>query len=55
MDSNNNISIEERSKIYELCKQYISGNWEQITPNELTIKPITYVLYSISFELNIKM
>ncbi|CAG2165229.1 unnamed protein product [Oppiella nova] len=32
---------EDREKIYELCKNYLSNRWTEISANDLIIKPIT--------------
>ena len=40
----NTIPVEERQRLYELCKTYLSGKWAEVTANELIIKPVTYVL-----------
>ena len=35
-----NISVEDRLKLYELCKTQLSGDWLQIDENELVVEPI---------------
>ncbi|CAG2162584.1 unnamed protein product [Oppiella nova] len=37
----NTIPVEERQRLYELCKTYLSGKWTEVTANELIIKPVT--------------
>ncbi|CAG2102827.1 unnamed protein product [Medioppia subpectinata] len=37
----NDIPVEEREKLYELCKSYLGDKWSEISATDLIVKPIT--------------
>jgi len=47
----NNVSVEDRLKVYELCKTHLGGHWSDVSADQLVIKRVTLVsicLYKIT-------
>ncbi|CAG2174077.1 unnamed protein product, partial [Oppiella nova] len=38
-----NVSVEDRLKVYELCKTHLGGHWSDVSADQLVIKPTIYM------------